>query len=281
MGLMPIEAELELKPRCISAQDQIHPQRAVAERATQNHPCQQGATFLHLHLPSLRQRQRMLQIVARKIPGIPELAMVLIALDLNRSRELIHALGILQTNQTALIHFKRKTAVAETPVLLGKGLHPDGMTDRFGGRTAGDRVNPALERQGHDACGFRKLDPNAATGSLLHRQIASLAAPITARQLQKRRPTLQRLQTTPGPRLNTSVGWRGTRGLAIEQAAQTLRASGCRLTACAAPLKLRLIEDLRNRGAGKDVVELLEQKRRPIPARHRLRTQRFNKVRLA
>ena len=112
MGLMPIEGELELKPRRISAQDQIHSQRAVAEGTTQNHPCQQGATFLHLHLPSQRQRQRMLRIVARQIPGIPELAMVLIALDLQRRRELIHALGILQTNQTALIHLKRKTAIA-------------------------------------------------------------------------------------------------------------------------------------------------------------------------
>ncbi len=306
MALPPVDAELQLDGGAAGQQPQAQPQRAVAAATPPDQLGAQGAVGLQLGTRLPGPRQRMVAVIGGDVPGIPELALVAPAAPAQRCPQQRAALGIPELLQAGRAAADAHQAVAQLPALFALVAEPDGMRDRQRRLAAVVRRHGGTpQRQGADARRQRQLQPDASLAGGLARQEPSRLGtagepPVAGGQASAARCRRQGLQLRQPPGLVAAVpcarrsAWcRGGDPAAAARLGRVLAAGrgagghglGCRQGAQAgqqgqvalsaglaprgAPFGFRLLEHLRNRGAGEDVVELLEQQRPPVNRRHR------------
>ena len=254
MALAPVHPQRQLQPGARRPQLHVQPQGAAATDTAPQQARTQRTLLGQLGLRLPMQRQRPGAVIGRDVPGIPELAVIGPAAPGQRPTELRHAIGAPELLHTAGSQLRPQQAVAQQPTML-TALQLHGLLHRqgCGGRQA--RIRGAAERHGSQAGRDRQLHPGATPGCRLLAQRGGDArhAPRPPRQPQRAMASLLELQLQQPPAV-----------MAGEQTLQGTVAGGRGLATGTAPLGLRLLEHLRDRRAGKDVVELLKQQRAPV-----------------
>ena len=267
MTLTPVHLQRELQPRAGSPQLHIQPQRTAAATPSPEQAAAERPLLHQLRRPLPLERQRLFAVVGGDIPGIPELALIAPTAPLQGLQQLRQTIGTPELHHPGGRQLGAHQAIAEQPAgarrtitdlrELAK-LHR--LQDRL--RRCGWRRIRAFEGKPGDATDYRQLDPGATARSRLTRQRPGgvrchRQPPAAARQPQGERATGRGLQAHQPP----TTGRARTQQL-LERAI-TQAGSGA---AAGAPLGFRLLEHRADRGAGKDVVELLKQQRPPVGA---------------
>ena len=175
MTLLPFDTADQFEPGAIGPQAQIKPEGTETDPIPQHGMGQKWTGLKKLHSRCAFHRHRMLAIILRQIPGIPELPPISESIELQRCRQLLDAQGITKLEKALIGEIERQPPIADAPDALRHCINFNGISDLH--RLALFERG-ALEGQSRETALLRELHPDAATGSALLRQHNRVCPPV-------------------------------------------------------------------------------------------------------
>jgi len=127
MALLPVDAGHHLDPGAISAKPQVQSQLTGAHKKPLHHNHHQRTGLTQVRRAQWLQRQRVLAVISRQIPGIPELTLIAIATQLKRTRQLLNTVTALQRHQAIAADLAGQQSIAKSPASGDLVVHHQGV----------------------------------------------------------------------------------------------------------------------------------------------------------